>query len=438
MNESGVILIRNGRIVTGTDNPPLSRASILIEDGRFKEIRQGEIPVPPGSTVIEAANKTILPGLTDMHAHLLSGGFDTITDQIDSFDLPAQERALKQMLYWGVTSVYSPVQPLASGLQLRARVAAVEFPAPRLFISGPGFTAPGGWAGSFLPLARIEPERIEEAEQQVDRLADARVDILKVYYDTQCCAFLQPLPLLAAPIMEAIIRRAHEKNLKVMLHAFDTKYHKDALKAGVDIMAHSAVTDPVDEEYIELARNHQTLYLSTLSVYHDAFDAESLRKFIAQDFVQATIRKETLASLAEGGPLDDFGKMMKRDYIQAQLPTIQANLKRVFEERVAIGVGPDTGVMGAFPGLSVHREMELMVQAGVPAADVLVAATRTAARYLGQQMLGTIETGKIADVVIVDDNPLGDIRYTRKVELVIKEGHIINRAKLLREILGNS
>lgn len=440
MSEPGVLLIRNGQVIDGTGRDPLPNASILIDQGRFKEITPGDIRVPPGSniTVIDATGKTILPGLIDMHAHLLSGGFDTITDVIDAYDLPTQKRALKQMLYWGVTAVYNPVQPLDSGLRLRAQVAEDHFPSPRLFISGPGFTAPNGWAGSFLPLARVEPKSVEEVKQQVNRLADANVDILKVYYDTQCCAFLNPLPKLETPLMETIIQEAHARNLPIMLHAYDNQYHKDALKAGVDILAHSAVTAPVDDEYLVLAKKNKTLYLATLCAYHDAFDEAALRDFIAQDFVQKTIPQETLNSLAEGGPLDDFMKIIKQPYMKNQLPTIQANLKTVFDNGIAIGVGPDTGVMGAFPGIAVHREMELMVEAGIPPAQVVVAATQTAARYLRQTALGTIETGKIADVVIVSDDPLEDIRNTRNIEAVIQGGRLINREELLREILENS
>ncbi len=435
MNESRTILIRNGRVITGTEKEPLPDTSILIENGRFGIITERDIAAPPGADVIDATGKTILPGLIDMHAHLLSGGFDTITDVIDSYDLPSQERALKQMLYWGVTAVYNPVQPLEPGLQLRARVARDEFPTPRLFISGPGFTAPGGWAGSLLPLARIEPASVEEVPALVSLLADANVDFLKVYYDTQCCAFVDPLPKLAAPIMEKIIEEAHARNLRVMLHAYDTEYHKDALRAGVDILAHSAVTAPVDDEYIELARENGTLYLATLSAYLDAFNQVALREFISQDVVRETIPKETLETLAEGGPLDEFVKIIKQSYIQGQVQTIQENLKKVFEGGIAIGVGPDTGVMGVFPGLAVHREMELMVEAGIPPADVLRAATRTAAEYLGEDELGTIATGKIADLIIVNGNPLDKIDNTRNIEVVIKQGQLINREDLLAEIL---
>jgi imidazolonepropionase-like amidohydrolase len=429
-----MIVIRNGRVIDGTGSEPRA-SSIWIENGRITRLFTGDAVAPVDATVIDAGGQTILPGLIDMHSHLLTGGFDSITDVIDSFDPLTQERALKQMLYWGVTATYSPVQPLELGLKLRDQVAKQIFPAPRLFISGPGFTAPNGWAGSLLPLARLEPASPEEAEDQVNTLADACVDILKIYYDTQCCAFVDPLPKLDERIMERIIETAHARNLKVMVHAYDNRYHVDALRAGVDILAHSAVTAPVDNEYLELVRKADALYLATLSVYHDAFDEKSLREFVSQDFVQKTVPRKTLDTLAEGGPFDGFLTITKKDYIKQQLPVIQANLKKVADSGIAIGVGPDTGVMGAFPGLSVHREMELMVQAGVRPAQVLAAATRTAAERLGASALGTIEEGKEADLVIVDGNPLEDITHTRNIKLVIKQGQIIDREALLSEIM---
>src|SRR5215813_1435997 len=429
------IVIRNGLLIDGTGRSLRRNGSILIKDGHFKEITGADLEVPSDLTVFDATGKTIIPGLIDMHSHLLSGGFDSITDVIDAFDPAVQKRALKQMLYWGVTATYSPVQPLESGLKLREQVANVNFPAPRLFISGPGFTAPNGWAGSLLPLARLEPTNLAQAEQQVGQLADAGVDILKIYYDTQCCAFVNPFPRMETAIMARIIEAAHQNNLRVMVHAYDNRYHVDALSAGVDILAHSAVTAAVDDDYLELASRARTLYLATLSVYHDAFNENSLRDFIDQDFVRASVPRKTLDTLASGGPLDDFLKITKKDYISDQLPTIQANLKSVSDNGIPIGVGPDTGVMGAFPGISVHREMELMVDAGVSPDAVLVGATKTAAEYLGNQTIGTIEREKIADLLMLDGNPLEDIRNTRKIDVVIKGGEVINRERLLQEIL---
>jgi len=430
-----MILIENGQIIDGTGKTPLQQASVLIKDGRIEEIKRGKMEAPPQSQVIDATGKTVLPGLIDMHAHLISGGFDTISEKSMSYDPIEQQRVLKLMLYWGVTSVCDPVQPLELGLQLRKEANDNAFPSPRLFISGPGFTAPGGWAGSFDPSARMEPRSVADVKEQVARLSNAKVNFLKVFYDSMGCSFSSSLPKLAQSLLDAIVAEAHVRQLRVMVHVYETADHKDALKAGADIMAHSAITAPVDEEYLNLARKNKILYLSTLSVYHDVFNETEIRNLIAQEFVQETVPRRTLDTLTENGPLDAFEKTIKQSYIKDQLPTINANLKKVFENEIAIGVGPDTGVPGAFPGIAVHREMELMVQAGIPIPAVLVAATKTAAEYLGEKSLGTIEKGKTADLIIVNGNPLVDIKETRNIELVIKDGSIVDRRKLLNEVL---
>src|SRR5262249_26494552 len=157
--------------------------SVLVRDGRIEQIAPGPLAPPAGATVIEAGGRHLLPGFVDMHAHLISGGFDTITELGIIYEQSMQRRILAQMLYWGVTAVYSPVQPLENGLDLRAGADAGAFPSPTLFISGPGFTAPGGWAGTNDPAARMEPQDVGEVEHCLDRLADAGVDIVKVFYD---------------------------------------------------------------------------------------------------------------------------------------------------------------------------------------------------------------------------------------------------------------
>jgi imidazolonepropionase-like amidohydrolase len=430
------ILIRDGLIFDGAKED-LTRGAILIEGGRITRISAGDLRAPAGATVIDGEGRTIFPGLIDMHAHLISGGFDTISEKSMSFDPVAQQRALKQMLYWGVTTAYVPVQPLQSGLALQAAISRNSFPSPSLFISGPAFTAPGGWGGANQPEARVELNDVTDIRSEVSRLARANVRILKLFYDDMSSSFVSPMPKLKKELMEAVIREAHARKLKVMVHAYRTEDHKDAMRVGADIMAHSAITEPVDDEYIELARRYNTLYLATLSIYHDVFDEHAIRELISQEFVQRSVPQKTLKTLASPEPLNSFEKSIRQTFIKGQLSTIGANLKTLSENKIPIGIGPDTGVPGSFPGIAVHREMELMVNAGVTPVAALIGATTTAATYLGQPSLGRLAPGNLADVVVIKGNPLEDIRSSRNVEIVIKAGKIVDRKALLSQIMSN-
>jgi imidazolonepropionase-like amidohydrolase len=436
MSVGQTVVISNVNLIDGITGKTQPNTSILIQDGRFKHISRHKLPVSE-ATRIDATGKFLMPGLFDMHAHLLSGGFDSITDKIDSFDPATERRALMQMLYWGVTTVCNPVQPLSTVQELRDYERANPSFSPRVLFSGPGFTAPGGWGGSLLPIARLEPDEPRSAEAQVDMLASASVDFLKIYYDGQCCAFVSPLPKLKKTVMEAIVAAAHSKGLKVMVHAYDIENHLDALRAGADIMAHSAVTAEINDEYLQLARTHNVLYLATLSAYRDAFNPASLRQFISKKFVQESVPRQTLDTLAEGGPLDGFIASVKASFIAEQLPVILRNLKKIFDSGIRIAVGPDTGIMGAFPGISVHRELELMAEAGIPSSALVTAATSAPAQYLNLPAMGKIQEGSIADAVITAKDPCADIRNTRTVETVIKDGAVLDRVELLRRIHAN-
>jgi len=427
------LLIRDGTVITGTGKPPV-RSDILVLDGRIVEVGAGQTLVGPDRQIIDASGKFVVPGFIDMHAHLISGGFDTISEVGMTYDFELGRRLLKQMLYWGVTSVYSPVQPIELGRDLRQEAA--KSVAPRLFISGPGFTAPGGWAGANDPTARREPTTAAEVEKCLDELARAQVDIVKIFYDDMSCAFTRSMPQMSKPVMEAIVSASHHRGLKVMVHAYDNRNHKETMGSGADIMAHSAVTAPVDDEYIALARQNRVMYLGTLSIYYDSFDQVSIRQLIQSEHVTTSVPQTTLRTLDEGGPLDHFETMIRQSYIKQQLPVIADNMHKVWKAGIAIGVGPDTGVMGAFPGFAVHREMQLMVQAGLPTSAVLDAATSSAAQCLGQPDLGTLAPGKVADMVVLGGNPLEDIHNTRDIHAVVRAGTIVDRERLRSDVFA--
>jgi len=423
--------IRHVRVIDGTGRAPLDNQLILIEGQRIKAVVQDHDLDIADAVTIDAAGKTVIPGLIDMHAHLLSGGFDSIVNASASYDTDIQRRVLNQMLYWGVVGCHFSVQPVANGLWLREALSRGEIIGPGLYISGQGITAPNGWAGSNEPDARLELDDVTAVPDAIARLADSGVDFVKVFYDDMCCAFHQAMPKLRQPVMENVIREAHRHGLPVAVHVYELEGHRDVLRAGGDILYHSAVTGPIDDDYLTLMKASGAAYVATLSIYHDTYNPPAVREWAASPWVQDGVPRRTLRTLEPGGQLDDFESFTRRENMASSFPIIMANMRRIHEAGIPYAVGPDTGVPGVFPGLSVHREMELMVKAGVPPLAVIRAATETAARLLGEPTLGAIAPGKSADLILLDTDPTEDIRATRAINTIWKEGQIIDR-KVLR------
>lgn len=432
------VAIHDARVIDCTGRPPQDRRTLLIEDDRIVAILASEHDQGIDALRIDAAGRTVIPGLIDMHAHLLSGGFDTVVDTGASYGELTQRRALAQMLYWGVTSCHFSVQPLTNVRWLRAGLSSGDIAGPRLYLSGPGVTAPRGWAGSNLPDARLELDSVDDVPSAIGRLAEHGVDFIKIFYDDMCCAFHRAMPKLNRTVMQAVIREAHRHGLPVAVHVYELDGHLEVLEAGGDLLYHSAVTGAIDDRYIRLARASGSAYIATLSIYNDTYDPDAVRAWSASPEVQATVPSITLDTLGAGGPLDAFESFTKRDAMRRNLPTIMDNLRRIHEAGVPFAVGPDTGVPGVFPGISVHREMELMVKAGVPPANVLQAATRQAAALLGDPLAGTIERGKRADFLLLDADPLVDIRATRAIAAVWQNGAAVDRRRLLTGAIGPS
>lgn len=429
------IAIRHARVIDGSGRQPLENQLVIIEHGLIQAL----VPDPDveisAAVNVDARGKTLMPGLIDMHAHLLSGGFDSVVDASASYEPAIQKRALEQMLYWGIVGCHYSVQPPSNGLWLRQALAAGELQGPRLFVSGPGVTAPNGWAGSNTPEARLELDEVDGVREAISALAKSGVDFIKVFYDDMCCAFHHSMPRLRKPVMERVIAETHGLGLPVAVHVYELDGHMDVMKAGADILYHSAVTGPIGDDYVALARDIGTAYVATLSIYHDTYDPTSLRSWADTHWVREAVPRSTLDTLAPGGPLDEFESFTRRENIARQYPNIMSNMLRVHDAGIPFAAGPDTGVPGVFPGLSIHREMELMVEAGVPPLAAIKAATSQAAALLAQPLLGRIANGMSANMILLRDDPIDDIRATRSIEAIWKGGDPVDRVALLGSIM---
>jgi imidazolonepropionase-like amidohydrolase len=232
-------------------------------------------------------------------------------------------------------------------------------------------------------------------------------------------------------IVRAAADEAHAAGIRLAVHATELAVAKSALRAGADILVHSVVDAPVDDEFIALARGRNAIYCPTIFVMSSYAMALS-NQWVATDAERRLADPEILGAMRD---LDRIPKaklpprvaqLMEKPPPLAPAPAILENLRRVWDAGITVAMGTDAGNIGALHGPAVFREMELMVQAGLTPLQVLRSATVNGARMMGlERESGTIAPGRLADLVVLDADPLADIANTSRIHRVVKDGRIV-------------
>ncbi len=436
-------LIRNARIVIG-NGQVIENGAILVRGGKIAEIYDGNIPDPKSvnAHVIDAAGKTVLPGLIDVHVHLgPSGGLDDYKDYDATKALP---RELAAYLYSGITAVKSVGDMLDAALQTRQLVNSGEKLGAEFFVVGPLFTATGGHGTEYfkaVPEAmrlRMEaqfvrtPASADQAKQQVDALKKDGVDGIKAIMDAGAGGVL--FYSMDSQILDAIAGAAHADNLPLVVHTGDTRDVEDSLKAGANGIEHGSFQQRIpDADFALMAKNGVT-YDPTLSVGAAFLDfaegkLDSLNRSLVQQVVPTRIITQT-----RSGMNSSEGLAARKGIGQypIDMNVARDNLVRAWKAGVILVTGTDAGNMLVFHGPTVQREIQLWVEAGIPIPVAIQAATMNSAKLLrASDRFGTIEKGKEATLLVVDGNPLTDVKALEAISFVMFKGDRINRGTLL-------
>jgi imidazolonepropionase-like amidohydrolase/ABC-type multidrug transport system permease subunit len=443
LSRSRTLLIRNARVFVG-NGKIIENGAVLVKNGKIAEVYDGNIPDEKSVNAdpIEAAGKTILPGLIDSHVHLAAtGGFLEDWSKYDA--TKAMQRNLAAYLYSGVTAVKSVGDPLEGALAIRQLVNSGEKLGSEFFTVGPLFTAPGGHGTEImnsLPVAIRDsvnaqflrlPATAAEAKQQVDALRQRNVDGIKAVMEAGAVG--RVFNRMDPQLLNAIAAEARADGLPIVVHTGDSRDVEDALKAGVNGIEHGSFRERIpDADFAEMAKNGVT-YDPTLSV-GEAFPQFAAGKLdlLNRSLVQQVVPKELMAGTKK--MIESPGSIAMRKSI-GQYPVNMAiardNLLRAWKAGVTLITGSDAGNMLVFHGPTIQHEISLWVEAGIPAQVAIQAATLNSANALrAGARFGSIEKGKDATMLVVDGNPLQDIKATEAISFVIFKGERINRAGL--------
>jgi imidazolonepropionase-like amidohydrolase len=411
-----VTLLQNVTLIDGTGRPPFTDVSILMAGGRIRDIG-GNLKAAGGVTVVDLKGKTVMPGIMNLHAHV--GVTKGLAQAKENFTQDNIESQLRNYASYGVTSVVSmgsDVDP-ALMVRIRDRQRGGQVNGARVYSAGRGFTGIKGYP-SILPGNQGVPFEVAAAAQarmHVDELAKQRVDLIKMWVDDH----LGRYPALSPEIYTAVIDQAHKHKLKAAAHMFYLRDAKRLLDAGIDALAHSVRDGEVDADLIAKLKKNNATAIATLTREQSTFvyatppawlDDPFFTRAVSPEIIK-TIKSDAYRNKVAGDP--DFEKN-KQFFQQAS-----RNLKKLFDAGVRVGFGTDTGPPARFQGFFEHWEMELMVQAGLTPMQVIQTASKNAAEYLGvSKDYGTLEKGKAADLIVLDKNPLTDIRNTRTIQAV--------------------
>lgn len=389
---SQIVVIRNGVVISATGMDPVLNGIVAAEGDRIIYVgEEGGYSIPRGAIVYDADGGTILPGFIDAHTHTTSD--------------PAVRR---EFLVGGVTTVCDLGSALSQMPQFEIEIVG-EDPVARGLKAGPILTAPGGLPGAVLGGGlNYEVASPEEGRAAVEDLHQRGASFIKVYLQEEVGGV--SVPMLDEATLAAIIEKAHALSLPVRAHVTYSSLLEMAVSAGVDSIDHVPINSTQAET--ESGSDDQTEL---------TFD-EAAREYEAQ-----------LQKMVEAGIV--FVPTLERPYGELFRLTSRTPEESFALEVILwivgtynalggdVGLGTDFNIGSNIEAGMPIGEMEMLLDAGLTLMEIIEAGTRNAAAACGQgDVLGTLEMGKLADVIVVDGNPLEDITLMDRVTLVVKDG----------------
>jgi len=410
------LLIEDVTLIDGTGRPAVEHVHVLVEGERITRVSRTALDAPSGVLRIDGRGKYLIPGLMDMHIHLTGARGSAGTDE------RAGIRALHGYLYSGFTSVYDAGNLPDYIFGLRARERGGEITAPRIFATGGVVTAPGGHGGGRgATLVDSWPEAIEALDAHLAR----EPDMVKLTFDEHGWGTRPLIPLLDPDLMSRVGTYFNEHGVRTTVHISHEFRARQAIVAGINTLAHPIIQGPVSEGFVKLMAATGTPMVSTLTIGEGYSRLVEHPEFLDTALYQA-VYEEELRQRLRTTVRDSYAARTWTTWMKVMTPVAQENLRLIVEAGGVIVLGSDQS-----SGPASHRELELMVEGGIPALEAIRIGTLNAAAFLGKERdFGSVEEGKLADMVLLNADPIADIRNAQDIDMVIKGGQVIDRERL--------
>ena len=424
---SGVVLYEGARLIPGDGGAAISESAFLVERGVITRVgRKGELGAAAGVRRVDLSGKTVMPALINAHGH---PGFQKgLTYAAANYTRANIIDDLNRALYFGVAAVMSQgIEKGEIAFEIRAEQLAGRLGGARLLLAGRGIGAPNAGPGA-AAYAGIAYEVTTEAEirRAVREQVAKKVDGVKVWVDDRGGR----APRLSTALFRAAIDEGHKLGMPVTAHVY---YHADAVdlvNAGINSIAHLVRDREMDDALVAAIVKRNVYVMPNLGGAERAqytsppawLDEPGLFALLSETVAPDVIERMRAAFAARDPAVAARARQI--------YPNMQKSLAKLNAAGARIILGSDTGLEDHFFGYAEQRELEQMVAAGMTPAQVIVAATSRTAEFLGLKNTGALASGKSADFLVLDANPLDDIRNTRRIVKIVIRGAEVDRAAL--------
>ncbi len=412
-------VIEHVSVIDGTGSPAKSDMSVQVINERISAV----VPAAVGGSLqgnrIDASGKFLIPGLMDMHVHL-QGGSVLNEDGQPEAGINRNEgiHALHSYLYSGVTSIYDSGNHPDFIFTMRAAERSGEIVSPRIFATGAIVTYPGSH-GSYFGDSTVSswPEAIPVLDRHIAR----KPDILKLTLEERGWGMRPMIPHLPVNLMEKIIEYYNDHGIRTTVHTPSEIRARQAIFAGIDNLSHPVIVGPISEKFAQLMAAKQIPMVTTLTIGENYSRLAEHPEYLDQPLYQTSLSADEIIRL-KTETRQQYQDRQWTWWMKLMTPVAQENLKQLHAAGAVLVVGTDQTL-----GPAVHREMELLAAAGIPPLEIIRMATLHGARFLGRERdMGTVQQGKLADLVLLNADPSIDINNAKAISMVIKNGEIID------------
>lgn len=418
------LLIRNVTVIDGTGAPAIPNADVLVKDGKIEAVSTERVKAR-NAIVVDGTGKFLIPGLIDSHIHLPGGQSGSVTaagERKLTMDKKTATKVLHGYLYSGVTSIYDSGNNTDFIFAMRADERGGKVVSPRIFAGGGTVSVPGGYGAG---ASAIKVGTWEQAKPELDARFAGKPDMLKLILDRQGLFANKAVPTFSNEMFKRVVDYAHENGVRTTVHISAEWDAEAAVNSGVDALAHPVMRSLANDTLIKILADKKIPISTTMVVFNNIARVADDTSFFDDPLIAAVMEPEER----------ERGKTSERErYITSgmspmfklMMPYALDNMRRLYQAGAVLALGTDR----AF-GPAVHQELELLAKVGVSPFDCIKIATLNNAIYLGKENeMGSIEKGKVADLLLLDADPSIDIKNFRAISAVYKNGKKINMAAL--------